>query len=85
MVNSGDAIPNVDLIKNSPGNKVNISKELNGANGLIIGVPAAFSVSSTMQSATIRDLMRYQVHLAPNPIFQVTSTIPRSKRWARSL
>lgn len=45
LVRAGDRIPDLDvLVENSPGNKVNLSKEL-GAKGkaLIIGVPAAFS------------------------------------------
>jgi len=44
-VKVGDSIPDLDaLVENSPGNKVNLSKELTGK-GLIIGVPAAFSTS----------------------------------------
>lgn len=39
----GDAIPNVDLFEDSPGNKVNLASELGSGKGLIIGVPAAFS------------------------------------------
>ncbi|KAL8633305.1 hypothetical protein Q9189_001026 [Teloschistes chrysophthalmus] len=42
FVNRGDAIPDLDLVEGSPGNKVNLAKELKGK-GLIIGVPAAFS------------------------------------------
>lgn len=42
FVKAGDAIPNVDLVEDSPGNKVNLSKELTGK-GVIVGVPAAFS------------------------------------------
>ena len=42
MVKVGDKIPDVDLFEASPGDKVNLSKELKGK-GLIIGVPAAFS------------------------------------------
>jgi 2-Cys peroxiredoxin 5 len=42
FVKVGDAIPNVDLVEDSPGNKVNLSKELTGK-GVIVGVPAAFS------------------------------------------
>ena len=42
LVQIGDAIPHVELLENSPGNKVSIAKELKGR-GLIIGVPAAFS------------------------------------------
>lgn len=41
-VQVGDAIPNIDLVETSPGNKVNIAKELQGK-GVIVGVPAAFS------------------------------------------
>ncbi|KAL8642013.1 MAG: hypothetical protein Q9228_001246 [Teloschistes exilis] len=42
FVNRGDPIPHLDLVEGSPGNKVNLAKELKGK-GLIIGVPAAFS------------------------------------------
>ncbi|KAI9863468.1 MAG: Peroxiredoxin-5, mitochondrial [Vezdaea acicularis] len=45
MVKVGDRVPDLDvLVENSPGNKVNLAKELKGK-GLIIGVPAAFSPS----------------------------------------
>lgn len=33
----------MELFEDSPGNKVNLSKELAQGKGLIIGVPAAFS------------------------------------------
>ncbi|KAL9026110.1 MAG: hypothetical protein Q9196_005176 [Gyalolechia fulgens] len=42
FVNVGDAIPNIDLVEGSPGNKVNLANELKGK-GVIIGVPAAFT------------------------------------------
>ncbi|KAF7155195.1 hypothetical protein CNMCM5623_006622 [Aspergillus felis] len=43
FVQKGDAIPDLDvLVESSPGNKVNLAKELKGK-GVIIGVPAAFS------------------------------------------
>ena len=45
MVKVGDSIPNVDLVEGSPGDKVNLHKELASGKGLIIGVPAAFSKS----------------------------------------
>jgi len=45
MVKQGDSIPDVDLFEDSPGNKVNLSKELATGKGVIIGVPAAFSPS----------------------------------------
>ena len=44
FVKVGDAIPDIDLVEGSPGNKVSIAKELKGK-GVIIGVPAAFSPS----------------------------------------
>lgn len=43
FVKVGDAVPNVELVENSPGNKVNLAKEL-GGKGVIVGVPAAFSM-----------------------------------------
>lgn len=42
MVKVGDSIPDIELMEDSPGNKVSIAKSLTGK-GLIIGVPAAFS------------------------------------------
>lgn len=36
FVNVGDKLPDVDLVEGSPGNKVNLSKELTGK-GVIIG------------------------------------------------
>lgn len=47
MVKVGDKIPDVDLDESSPGDKVNLSKELTGK-GVIIGVPAAFSETFLM-------------------------------------
>lgn len=38
----GDAIPSVELVEKSPGNKVNLRDEIKGK-AVIIGVPAAFS------------------------------------------
>jgi 2-Cys peroxiredoxin 5 len=43
LVQVGDKLPNVDLMENSPGNKVNLATELKSGKGVIIGVPAAFS------------------------------------------
>jgi len=42
-VKAGDSLPDVDLVESSPGNKVNLAKELKGK-GVIVGVPAAFSM-----------------------------------------
>jgi peroxiredoxin 5 len=51
MVKTGDSIPTVELVEDSPGNTVNLAKELAGSNGLIIGVPAAFSMWSVLQAS----------------------------------
>ncbi len=37
FVKVGDKLPNVELMENSPGNKVNIAEELKTGKGLIIG------------------------------------------------
>ena len=42
-VRVGDRIPDVELTEGSPGNKVNLAKELASGKGVIVGVPAAFS------------------------------------------
>jgi peroxiredoxin 5 len=44
MVKAGDFIPAVELVENSPGNLINLSKEIGTGNALIIGIPAAFSM-----------------------------------------
>ena len=43
MVKVGDAVPSIELVEASPGNKVNLANEIKGK-ALIIGVPAAFSM-----------------------------------------
>ncbi|KAH8597832.1 Redoxin [Bisporella sp. PMI_857] len=43
MVNVGDSIPSVEVTEGAPDKKVNIASEIGSGNGLIIGVPAAFS------------------------------------------
>jgi hypothetical protein len=42
FVKAGTAIPSIELMEGSPGNKVNLANELKGK-GLIIGTPGAFS------------------------------------------
>ena len=37
LVKVGDKLPNVELMENSPGNKVSIAEELKTGKGLIIG------------------------------------------------
>jgi len=45
MVKAGDSLPdNADLVEDSPGNLVNLRKEIGNGKALIIGVPAAFSM-----------------------------------------
>jgi 2-Cys peroxiredoxin 5 len=39
----GSRLPDVDLMETSPGNKVNLARELAHGKALIVGVPAAFS------------------------------------------
>lgn len=43
MVKVGDSIPSVELTEGNPGGKVNLATELASGEGIIIGVPAAFS------------------------------------------
>lgn len=52
-VQVGDAIPNIELVETSPGNKVNIAKELQGK-GVIVGVPAAFSTFPNTPATMVR-------------------------------
>ena len=60
MVKVGDSIPSVELVEGSPGNKVNLAKELKGK-ALIIGVPAAFSKYLAHQSAILPKTVRLLV------------------------
>ena len=57
MVKVGDRIPDLELVEASPGNKVNLSKELKQGKGVIIGVPAAFSksLSTIIVPSTFKD------------------------------
>lgn len=44
FVQVGEEIPDLEvLFEDSPGNKVNLKKEFENTNGIIVGVPAAFS------------------------------------------
>lgn len=43
QVKVGDSIPSIEVFEDSPGTKIDLSKELASGKGLIIGVPAAFS------------------------------------------
>lgn len=48
-VNVGDQIPSIELMEKSPGNKVDIAKEV-GDKAMIIGVPAAFSNATPLNA-----------------------------------
>jgi hypothetical protein len=54
-INVGDSLPDVELMEDSPGNKVNLSKEFakDGGKGIVIGVPAAFSTYSVLKSSIV--------------------------------
>lgn len=44
FVKAGQEVPNLEvLVEDSPGNKVNLAEEFQKGDGLIIGVPGAFS------------------------------------------
>ncbi|XDG05061.1 hypothetical protein ABKA04_004676 [Annulohypoxylon sp. FPYF3050] len=44
LVKVGDAVPDLEVLhEDSPGNKVNLATEFAKGNGVIVGVPAAFS------------------------------------------
>ncbi|KAI0189120.1 Redoxin [Xylaria flabelliformis] len=51
FVQVGDAVPDVELHEESPANKVSLAKEYGSgiANGVIVGVPAAFSGSCSQK------------------------------------
>jgi hypothetical protein len=94
LVKVGDAVPNVELVENSPGNKVNLAKELSGK-GIIVGVPAAFSMLLLFFSFFLRlelYLSSYhsltaflQAPLARAPTFPVISATPSSRMPAMCL
>ena len=96
MVKVGDSIPNVDLVEGSPGDKVNLSKELASGKGLVVGVPAAFSkyalspsrcnsfnVDGNLYGVTFT-LISYQALLAQLPTFPATSAATSSRMPAKS-
>jgi 2-Cys peroxiredoxin 5 len=63
FVKVGDAIPNVDLVEDSPGNKVSIAYELRGK-GVIIGVPAAFSKIVSPKTPSFMELIFFKAQHA---------------------
>ncbi|KZF21862.1 Redoxin [Xylona heveae TC161] len=83
-VQVGDKIPDLDaLVENSPGNKVNLSKELTGK-GLIIGVPAAFSPACS--ESHIPGYINHKSLKEAGKVFVVAVNDPFvTKAWATSL
>ncbi|KAJ9627109.1 hypothetical protein H2203_003570 [Taxawa tesnikishii (nom. ined.)] len=83
FVKVGDAIPDVELVENSPGNKVSIAKELKGK-GLIIGVPAAFSPSCS--ESHIPGYIKYKNLPDAGQVFVVSVNDPFvMKAWGLNL
>ncbi|EHY58567.1 Peroxisomal membrane associated protein 20 [Exophiala dermatitidis] len=84
MVKVGDPIPDVDLFEDSPGNKVNLSKELSSGKGVIIGVPAAFSPSCS--DTHIPGYVASDKLKSAGKVFVVSVNDPFvMKAWAKSL
>ncbi|KAG9517200.1 peroxiredoxin, partial [Aureobasidium melanogenum] len=83
MVKVGDSIPDIELMEDSPGNKVSIPKLLKGK-GLIIGVPAAFSPSCS--ESHIPGYINYKNLKDAGDVFVVSVNDPFvMKAWAHDL
>jgi 2-Cys peroxiredoxin 5 len=83
LVKVGDAMPDVELMENSPGNKVSLANELKGK-GLVIGVPAAFSPSCSEKH--IPSYINFRGLKDAGPVFVVSVNDPFvMKAWAASL
>jgi hypothetical protein len=57
MVKVGDSIPSVPLTEGAPDAQVDLSKEF--GSGLIIGVPAAFSMFSVTEHRSPSDMSQH--------------------------
>ncbi|KAL4977484.1 Redoxin [Aspergillus desertorum] len=84
FVRKGDPIPDLDvLVESSPGNKVNLAKELKGK-GVIIGVPAAFSPACS--STHIPGYISHPKLKEAGQVFVVAVNDPFvTKAWGTSL
>jgi len=83
-VNVGDGLPDVELMEESPGNKVNLKDELSEGKGLIIGVPAAFSPSCS--NSHIPGYISHKKLSSAGRVFVVSVNDPFvMKAWATSL
>ncbi|KAL2828991.1 Redoxin [Aspergillus cavernicola] len=84
FVQKGDSIPDLEvLVENSPGNKLNLAKELKGK-GVIIGVPAAFSPACS--SSHIPGFIKHPKLKEAGQVFVVAVNDPFvTKAWGVSL
>ncbi|WPH00090.1 AhpC/TSA family protein [Acrodontium crateriforme] len=93
-VQVGHDLPDVELVENSPGNKVSIAQELRaataggdgggGGKGLVIGVPAAFSPACS--ESHIPAYLNHDSLQAAGQVFVVSVNDPFvMKAWAKSL
>ncbi|KAJ6017377.1 hypothetical protein N7451_000756 [Penicillium sp. IBT 35674x] len=84
FVQKGDAIPDLNvLVENSPGNQVNLAKELKGK-GVIVGVPAAFSPACS--SSHVPGFINHPKLKEAGQVFVVAVNDPFvTKAWAESL
>ncbi|KAL8289331.1 hypothetical protein RB597_001092 [Gaeumannomyces tritici] len=96
FVKAGEAVPNLEvLVENSPGNKVNLASEFSLKDGIVIGVPAAFSpgcssshIPSYMNHPKIKDAGQVFV-VSVNDAFvsgsSATHRRPSPRRWSLTL
>ncbi|ODM22874.1 hypothetical protein SI65_00463 [Aspergillus cristatus] len=84
FVQKGDSIPDLDvLVENSPGNKVNLAKEIKGK-GVIIGTPAAFSPACS--STHVPGYINHPKLKEAGQVFVVSVNDPFvTKAWGTSL
>ena len=74
LVKVGDEVPNLELVENSPANKVNLADEFKRENGVIIGVPAAFS--GTCSAKHIPSYINHPKLKEAGPVFVVSVNDP---------
>ncbi|KAI9787602.1 MAG: hypothetical protein M1839_000133 [Geoglossum umbratile] len=85
FVRVGDRIPDTDvLVEDSPGNKINLAKEIKGKRSLIIGVPAAFSPACS--SSHVPGYINHKDIKKAGDVFVVSVNDPFvTKAWGLSL
>jgi len=85
FVKVGDVLPNIEVLdENSPGNKVNLAKELKMGKGVIIGTPGAFSPACS--SSHIPGFINHPKLKDAGQVFVVSVNDPFvTKAWHDSL